>query len=92
MHFETREDYVMWATIILLQAGDLKTDSSALENAVRLAQKAGDFFFKNAGQKKGNERDPFRDPPEIRKPPQVTVAGPPVPGERANVPSDTPHG
>jgi len=88
MHFADRNDYVMWATIMLLQAGDLKTDSNALENAVKHAQRAADYFY--GAQAKNAQRNPFSDPPEMRKPPQVQVSGPAVPGERANVPRDTP--
>ena len=92
MHFETREDYVMWATVMLLQAADMMTDSNALENAVRNAQKAADYFFGPA-QKRDSKggKNPFTDPPEIRKPPQVQVAGPAIPGDRANVPTENPN-
>ena len=91
MHFENRNDYVMWATVHLLGSMNLQTDSNALSNAVKLAQDAANYFYGPANKTATTAKNPFTDPPEIRKPPQVTTAGPAVPGQKVEVPVDVPQ-
>ena len=90
MHFETREDYIRWATVILLTAMDLRTDHNALESAQMHAIHAADLYFpkgEHVAAPRGS--NPYQDPPSIKAPPQVRTVGPQVPGQRATVGEET---
>lgn len=76
MHFETRDDYVTWATTILFSTSD-KTNSNAIGNAFDHANKLADLFF-------GSNRTaaPALPPAaQFRQPPAIPNKPPPVPGE-----------
>ncbi len=83
MHFETREDYIMWATVMVLQNMNLMTDTNAHTNAIAHAQALADRFFGPAPM--ADRRTPFNERPEIRPPPGPNVIAPAVPGQRATV-------
>ena len=82
MHFETRRDFIQYATIQILCAQDFKTDTNAKDNAVRLAQEVADLFFdKETPQQRSTDgKNVYNDPPEVKAPPQVRNVQPPAPG------------
>jgi hypothetical protein len=90
MHFENREDYIKWATIMLLASMDMRVDTTALENAQRLAQQAADLFFQRgeSSSPRGARSDPYQDPPAVRAPPGVRTVGPQVPGQKTTLPAE----
>lgn len=90
MHFDNREDYIKWATVIMLSTADKKTDSNAVGNALAHAQACADLFFPAQTSRK-SAPDPYNDRPEVQQPPQVKVSGPPRPGDHVNVPQDNPQ-
>ncbi len=87
MHFETRKDFIQWATVTIFTAQDFKTDTQAKDNALRHAQELADLFFPRdaAEQQHAGGGNPYNDRPEVKAPPQVRTVNPSVPGERANV-------
>lgn len=92
MHFDSREDYIRWATAIMLAASDRKTDNNAVGNALDAAQAAANLFWPLNARPQGRAQpDPYVDRPAVRNPPQVPVSGPSVPGERVN-PNVEPRG
>jgi hypothetical protein len=82
MHFQTRQDFIQWATVQILCAQDFKTDTNAKDNALRLAQEVADLFFDKeaAVHRAGGGKDVYNDPPEVKAPPQVRNVQPPTPG------------
>jgi hypothetical protein len=94
MHFENREDYIRWATIVLLASMDIRTDHNAVNNAQDLAQKAADLFFQPEGAQKRHTggKDPYNDPPAIKPPPGVKTVGPQVPGQKQTTTAEENNG
>lgn len=86
MHFETRQDFIQYATVAILCAQDFKTDTNAKDNALRLAQEVADLFFdKNVEQQRaGGGHDVYNERPEVKAPPQVRTVNPAVPGQTTN--------
>jgi hypothetical protein len=89
MHFENREDYVRWATVILLTAMDLRIDHQALDSAHTHAINAANLFFpRDTAPRATRAKDPYQDPPAVRQPPGVRTVGPSVPGQRTTIGGD----
>lgn len=77
MHFESKQDYITWATTILFSTSD-KANSNAIGNAFDHANKLANLFWPQ------NTAAPALPPgTEFRQPPAVANKAPPVPGERA---------
>jgi len=78
MHFDSKEDYIVWATTILFAQSD-KTNNNAIGNAFEHANKLATLFF----SKKTAEQTPVPQFAQFNQPPSIANKPPPAPGERA---------